>query len=380
MTHHRSWRVGALAVSAFALVALSPPAAAVSQQERIATGLHQKALEHFRQGEYAAAIQNWEAAEALHRHWKYAFNMALALQADEQWLRAWDACQRTQAYGLPERNLPTLNQLVEVVEGELLTEHAQITLDVTPQDANVIRNGALWQAPRTLWTKDALSDLVVSHAVHGVQQRSWPHPPGQRHTLSISLLPAPEPSPTSQGEGAEAETVLTTPEEKRTAKTDAGPEATGDDGEAVAGSITVTEPNEGQVSISASAQAPDGPPILGWVGLGSGVAALITGVVSLKRHSDLATELQTLNETPPADYATYREQFGAKSRKASTARSLGFATATGGTLILSLGAYLLLTDSGGDEGQAESTSSAEGAALAPMTLPGGAGLTLGGRF
>ena len=342
-------------------------AAPSDQQERIAAGLHQKALEHFKAGRYDEAVQNWEAAEALHRYWKYAFNMALALQADEQWLRAWEACGRATTYGLPERNQPALDQLVELVETELLTDHAHITLKVTPGDANVIRNGGLWTAPWSMWTRDGLSDLVVSHGQHGVKQQTWKHPPGKRYELAVSLVAAPpvavpapvaapepapvaEPEPTPQGDMMEEVTAEAPPAEEIQVSVDAG--------------------------VSTTRESTGSSPAMGWIALGTSGAALAGAIVSLSRHSALAEEIEALNANPDLnDHAAYLADYDAKRAEADSAQTMGLVAAAVGTGLLAFGTWWLLEpgDGGDDADEVE-------AALAPVLLPGGAGLGLGGRF
>jgi hypothetical protein len=144
----------------------------------------------------------------------------------------------------------------------------------------------------------------------------------------------------------------------------------------------------------------DPRPFLGWVAVGVGAASLAVGVVSTLRvkgiDDDLASDpayvayrrgVPGQDVCDAAERGAVSQQPGAASPSkvdgqcstASTSRTLQYVFYAAGGAMASFGAYLLLTPSGRAAADKGGTATA-GWRWAPELRPGGAGLTLGGRF
>lgn len=316
-------------------------AGAPQEQERIADDLHRRAVEDYKAGRLEKAIRTWEAAEALNKHWKYAYNMALALQENDQMVRAWKTLRRAVAYGVPEKHVAMIAALTEHVEEELFATHALLDLDVNPPEANVVRNGGLWIRPRVLWSKDGLSELVASHPDYELLERTWQHPIGSRHTLTLTLV-STAPSPL-HGEAAPPASAFA---RKRPAK-----------GTPPAVSQAALPP---AVDMGASKEAGEAQgSSLGtwaWVSLGTGGAALVGSVVLFLRQQDLVQQMEDLNAAPKsADFADYDAQYDGLESDRSQAGSTGLVFAGLGVALVGTGVALVLM--GGDDHEAATSTS-----------------------
>ncbi len=167
-----------------------------------AEALHKQALAHAREGRWEPAFQLWEAAEALHGDWRYAFNQASGHAHMERWAQAWYAVDRANAYGVPADRKPIVEKLQVQVEGELSAEHGLIALNVTVDDVVVTLDGEPWAPPYKRWTTRTQSALRVTKPGYRPFAFEWQHASGGKHSLVVSLQPeaagvepAPAPAP-----------------------------------------------------------------------------------------------------------------------------------------------------------------------------------------
>lgn len=148
--------------------------------------MHKRATKAYKSGQRAVAAGLWREALKVRPFWKYGYNLANTLYELKRATEAWNALQRTTALGVPTQYNDRLVVLREKVSAELLTDHAFIALEVPP-GAIVTRSGLPWLAPRTKWSRDAQSKLVVTKPGFRPQSFTWAHPIGQRWQRRVTL-------------------------------------------------------------------------------------------------------------------------------------------------------------------------------------------------
>jgi len=149
--------------------------------------LHEQALKHADKKQWDVALGLWEAAEALHRDWRYPFNQAAIHYVRKHYEQAWRGLRRAQSYQLPEVRRADVKKRLLVIENKLLMNHALVELVVHPTTATVTLAGKSWARPYIRWVKDEASRLVVRAPSHSSYEAVWKHNLGQRHRLVISL-------------------------------------------------------------------------------------------------------------------------------------------------------------------------------------------------
>ncbi len=176
------------------------PATARTPKEK-ADALHKQALDHARNGRWEPAFQLWEAAEAIHGDWRYAFNQASGHAHLEHWRQAWHAIDRARTYGVPDERLAIVSDLQTRVESELLPSRALLELTLMDEGATVTLDGKAWEPPYKRWTTSTQSALLVTRDGHHSFEHQWTHAVGRQHSMVITLQksdaaasPAPEPS------------------------------------------------------------------------------------------------------------------------------------------------------------------------------------------
>lgn len=162
-------------------------AAPPDTQAENAEKLHELAKAAYADGRYIEAIQLWEEAEELNPHWKYAYNQANCLYEESRYIEALAALRRTEKLGLPSKYFGHLAELHARVKAALLSDHAEIKLQVEPATAHVTRNGLPWAAPRSFWTQAGESRIVVTQEGFEPSAFIWNHPIGRQHTKRIIL-------------------------------------------------------------------------------------------------------------------------------------------------------------------------------------------------
>ena len=316
-----------LIVMVFAAVAhtAEPP----RDDEKLATSLHDEAVQAVKNGELPLAVERWRAAEAVHSHWKYAFNLSSLHVHMGRHMEAWEAAQRARALDPPQNRLTKLAELERKAREQLLKTYALVQLEVLPADATVTLNGAVWKAPRARWLDQAESDLVITRRGYIEQTVLWEHAIGQTASLSVELVETPVEQPT----------VLVRPE-------------------------PAPEP------ASESPQPESTPRFVSWkwAALASGVALVGTGAGLVAWSAQQASDWETEGASY-TDVKTYNQEHAARQDRFNQTLTAGWALAGVGGAALTTAIVLFVLD--GTESRAT---------VAPMAVRGGGGLTSAVRF
>ena len=160
----------------------------------LARKLHQEAVAAARTNHWALAIERWQAAEAIDRHWKYAFNLASALEHIGHLLPAWHACVRARSLGLPERHSRSLRVIERRLTAKLIRRHAFVALSGIPAGARVERNGEPWTDWAGTWLPGGESRVTIRATGFLPHTERITHLVGRRRAVEIQLRRAPEPS------------------------------------------------------------------------------------------------------------------------------------------------------------------------------------------
>ena len=142
-------------------------------KEATATRLHEQALKARERGKRKAAIDLWKAAQHLHHHWKYAYNLCAVLLEDGRYLDAWRACDDAERLGFPDEHQAKLTQNRSRIRGKLSADHVFIELHVSPEQADVTRDSQPWPAPRAMWTRDVESRIEVTSEGFETKKLTW---------------------------------------------------------------------------------------------------------------------------------------------------------------------------------------------------------------
>ena len=191
----RPLQAAAAASILLATIALAKPPV---QNPALAEKLHKEAVEAGKRGKWEQAVERWVAAEAVHAHWKYAFNLASSLAHLQRWLPAWHASQRARRLGVPEEHLVTLEAIEERVTTELAVTHAWIEIRIEPPDARISRDGVPWPEAGGVWVPAGRDAKVeVSRKGYRPQRFELVAAAGTRvkRTVTLQALPTVAPPP-----------------------------------------------------------------------------------------------------------------------------------------------------------------------------------------
>ena len=328
----------------------SSAAAAPPPPPRRAEALHREAIRHAKKRHFDEAARRWREADRIHPHWKYVLNLAIALPEIGDWLGAWEACERASALAPPANRHPVLQRIRERVRTVLAKDHALIRLRIRPEGATVLRNGVVWGAPRRTWVREDESHLQVTQPGYRPVSFVWRHAMGAAEDVHVLVLRRAAQADSRQGRRAELKPRR----------------------EAYPGAAPRPDLSEARVDL-AHANPTDTKRILGWIGIGTGAAALAVGValfVHADGLSDEADELNVVGRAAPTSWDTYSGDFDAIDDRYTGTR-VGAFVLTGVAAALSItGTVLLLLDAT-DEGSVEAPASPS---LAPLPLRGGGGL------
>ncbi len=172
---------------AWSLGGLGSAAAAPPSKAELAERMHQRALTAIRANKLADAAELWEEAEAMHAHWKYAFNLTFCRIKQKQWLPAWAALRRATRAGLPEEHRERAAEVEKDLRTRLMTTHAWLEVRVEPPHATVRRNGAIWALPLEAWVSEASSVVLVESAGFETAKTTIEHAPGTAYRETIRL-------------------------------------------------------------------------------------------------------------------------------------------------------------------------------------------------
>ena len=360
------------------LLAVAGPAGSTppATDSALAGRLHDEAVNAARRGRWDRAIERWRAADKVHAHWKYSFNLASAFTHQERWRAAWDAAQRARTLGVPAQHQERLATWEQAASAALLEHHAQLALTVEPADAHVTRDGLEWAAPRRDWVDTESSLIEVSAPGFQRTALQWRHAIGTVQQKTVRLAPVPRAGTIVVRGARPGLRVLV-------------------DGQAVADPAAIEVPpgehevrfeSPGAPSVVRAVQVADASSIVveapealvvsetpraslttwGWVGLGVGVAAVATGGGLLGWSTTLADDW-TDESAGHTDYDAYSAGYDA-------ARSRYDAARIGGWVMVGLGAAALTAATVMWVLDAPSDAPAVSTSVAPLVIPGGGGV------
>ena len=369
-----------VAVLAAAGPARSTPPATDSA---LAGRLHEEAVNAARRGRWDRAIERWRAAEKVHAHWKYSFNLASAFTHRERWRAAWDAAQRARALGVPPQHQARLATWEQAATTALLEEHAQLTLTVEPADARVTRDGLEWDAPRRGWVTTESSLIEVSAPGFQRTALEWRHPIGTVQQRTVRLAPTPRAGTIVVRGGRPELRVLV---DGRAVADPAAIEVSPGEHEvrfespgapSVVRAVQVEDASSVVLEAPAALEAVADPPgasltTWGWVGLGVGVAAVATGGGLLGWSTTLADDW-TGESAGHSDYDSYSAGYDAARSRYDAARVSGWVMVGVGAAALTAATVMWVLDSPDD-------APAVSASVAPLVIPGGGGVVGGIGF
>ncbi len=321
-----------------------------SPAELGAEQLSAQARADWKAGRYDDAIANFRAAEKLFPAGKYAFNVAFALAQRKRPLEAWAALERAEKLGMEARYAPRVERLRASLSKAILVDHAKIEVTVTPSSARVVRNGAVWSAPRRLWTKDSSSRIEVSAPGYETFESVWTHRPGAAHTLPV-VLREKRPDPIESDLKPEP---VTTPVPKAEPAPKARPDVM---------PVVIEGPDTDETSALTVSK---------WACLGAGVAALGTGAALLAMANGVNADLDALNADPagqnygPTEFDRYETDFNEDAKRRDTLRSSGLVAVGVGGALAAAAVVLFVLDGPAD-------TSEPGVSIAPALFSSGVG-------
>jgi len=382
------------------LLASTPtPARAASDPGAVAEQLHLKAREAYQAKQLKRAIELWREAYDTHAEWKYAYNLANALREDGQYVQAWDYVTRAEELGVPSEYSTYLLDLRSFIRAELTKDHALLTLTVDPPDAQVVRNDNPWQAPeakdgepvppRASWTKDTVSELVITRDGYITQKLTWKHGMGV-HERRIALRPVPKPG-TLTVNGTPVGAVIVLDDKPVGSIPDLSLPVEPGKHELVARApgfvterrpITIESERELRIDFTLKPVVVQSDADLatpGWVSIGSGAALLLTGAGFLMWADSTSADITKLNESAPGsiEYPAYEDQYNALKSDFDTRRDAGAVFVGIGAAAALTGIVLVVIDATSDSGP-EPNKGVVPIAVSP--LPGGAAFTGEVRF
>lgn len=320
--------------------------------------LHKTAVAAARGGKWKTAIDRWRAAEALYPHWKYAFNLASALEHIGDTMTAWEAGQRAIDTGLPDSRRDQIDGIMHRLEERLFLAHAFLELDVQPAGATVTRDGNAWDGTRKGWTHTSASLIVVHADGYLPKTQLWRHPNGARATLAVNLIKAPmlaranvpAERPKGRAPGV-APTVMKRPK--------------------------VVPAKKPKPVIKPRTPPEEGPDLgmIGWATLGSGVAVAAGGAGLIAWSGTLRVDGRGINQDA-SDWDQYGNEYDAAKSRYEAVQLGGWVMTGVGAAAAVTGAILLVIDSTRSSEEDTGTTTT----LAPLPLAGGGGVSAEVRF
>ena len=100
---------------------------------------------------------------------------------------AWHVGRRAQLLNIPKSYAVDVQKLLIEAETHLIGDHTFIRLRVEPPEAKVSRQGAAWKSPREIWTKRDKSTVALSAEGYETKVLQWEHALGIKHEKLVSL-------------------------------------------------------------------------------------------------------------------------------------------------------------------------------------------------
>ncbi len=185
---------GLAVASALHLVLPAPLAVAAPAPAAVAETLHEEAKAAYARRDLRSAAELWRAAWQQDPQWKYAYNAANALYEDGLGDLAWRYLAEAERRGVPTQFSGQVIELRAKISGMLLRDHGWIALEVAPEDAEVLRDGEPWPAPRGIWVGAGESVVEVRREGYVPQRLTIAHEVGRRRTHAVALEEVPAPA------------------------------------------------------------------------------------------------------------------------------------------------------------------------------------------